>query len=69
MARSPPRTFVVCLSAVPPPSSLALNLPTPVRLLRAESNRELWVKDDGKIESDYGGNKPRKLAYLLADEG
>ncbi|MGC4000664.1 MAG: pyridoxal-phosphate dependent enzyme [Anaeromyxobacter sp.] len=28
-------------------------------------SRELWVKDDGAICTDYGGNKPRKLAYLL----
>ncbi|MCH2138116.1 MAG: pyridoxal-phosphate dependent enzyme [Phycisphaerales bacterium] len=25
----------------------------------------LWIKDDGHSASRYGGNKPRKLAYLL----
>jgi D-cysteine desulfhydrase len=40
-------------------------VPTPVRQLAAHESRELWVKDDGAICADYGGNKPRKLAYLL----
>ncbi|MCH2139367.1 MAG: hypothetical protein MK074_10010 [Phycisphaerales bacterium] len=25
----------------------------------------LWIKDDGHSATRYGGNKPRKLAYLL----
>lgn len=31
------------------------------------SGCELWLKDDGMICPDYGGNKPRKLAHLLED--
>ena len=28
---------------------------------------ELWIKDDGVIHPNYGGNKVRKLEFLLAD--
>ncbi len=42
--------------------------PTPVR--RCESldvhGGELWIKDDGGTASLYGGNKVRKLEYVLA---
>lgn len=46
------------------------HLPTPVRPL-ARTSRELgadlWLKDDGRSSSLYGGNKPRKLEFLLAE--
>ncbi len=44
-------------------------LPTPVRPLEAlgESlGAELWLKDDGPSGVSYGGNKVRKLGFLLA---
>lgn len=41
--------------------------PTPVRRLTAVlPGRELWLKDDSSTHPVYGGNKPRKLEYLLA---
>ena len=46
------------------------DLPTPVRRLRRlESNlgaTSLWVKCDDRSGPLYGGNKPRKLEYLVA---
>jgi D-cysteine desulfhydrase len=47
--------------------SIRLNLPSPVRRLLTTHASELWLKDDGRICDVYGGNKPRKLAYLLAE--
>ena len=48
-----------------------LDRPTPVqhleRLGRAVGKRELWVKRDDLSNAEYGGNKPRKLSWLLAD--
>jgi D-cysteine desulfhydrase len=44
---------------------IELHVPTPVRRIAVNGQRELWVKDDGAICAEYGGNKPRKLAYLL----
>ncbi len=43
--------------------------PTPVERLRALERRgcELWVKRDDLSAEPYGGNKVRKLEYLLAD--
>jgi D-cysteine desulfhydrase len=45
--------------------------PTPVRRLEeveAELGAaSLWVKDDGRSAPPYGGNKPRKLEWLLGD--
>lgn len=40
-----------------------------MRLLESVSTdqAELWVKDDGMLHPLYGGNKIRKLEYLLAD--
>jgi D-cysteine desulfhydrase len=42
--------------------------PTPVRLLEGYSTggSELWVKDDGRANPEYGGNKIRKLELVLA---
>ena len=36
--------------------------PTPIR----RCSPQLWVKDDGATATLYGGNKVRKLEYLLA---
>ena len=44
--------------------------PTPVRRLRAAlrgAGGEVWVKDDGTYGSVYGGNKVRKLEWILPD--
>jgi 1-aminocyclopropane-1-carboxylate deaminase/D-cysteine desulfhydrase-like pyridoxal-dependent ACC family enzyme len=45
-------------------------LPTPVRRLDALAEdaglSELWLKDDGASSRLYGGNKVRKLEFLLA---
>jgi D-cysteine desulfhydrase len=47
------------------------DLPTPVQPLKAlgESLRceSLWIKRDDLSAADYGGNKPRKLEFILAD--
>lgn len=46
-------------------------LPTPVRplahLARAAGIGELWVKQDDRSGEVYGGNKLRKLEFILAD--
>lgn len=46
-------------------------LPTPVHRLvefgRAIGARELWIKRDDETSPVYGGNKPRKLDFLLGD--
>lgn len=44
----------------------SLHLPSPVRRLLTGPGGEIWVKDDGRISSLYGGNKPRKLKSILA---
>jgi D-cysteine desulfhydrase len=38
--------------------------PTPIRHLEAPGGR-LWVKDEGAAASPYGGNKVRKLEWVL----
>ena len=40
--------------------------PTPVRKLDLGPGADLWVKDDGAF-APHGGNKARKLEWLLAD--
>ena len=42
--------------------------PTPVRRIVPPDARdgELWIKDDGATAPLYGGNKVRKLEYVLA---
>lgn len=42
--------------------------PTPVRRLEAlcRDDFDLWLKDDGASHPLYGGNKVRKLEYILA---
>ena len=45
-------------------------VPTAVQPLRHLSERvgaEVWVKRDDRSASLYGGNKPRKLEFLLGD--
>ncbi len=48
--------------------SLAVDAPSPVyRFSAAElPGGELWVKDDGRLNPRYGGNKVRKLGRVLA---
>jgi D-cysteine desulfhydrase len=44
--------------------------PTPVHRLKNISallKGEVWVKRDDKSSSTYGGNKPRKLEFILGD--
>jgi D-cysteine desulfhydrase len=42
--------------------------PTPVRPLLGLSERgDVWLKDDGVFGSAWGGNKARKLEWILAD--
>ena len=44
--------------------------PTPVTLaepLSRDLGVEVWVKNDGMSSALYGGNKVRKLEFLLAD--
>lgn len=47
-----------------------VDVPTPVEPLETLSrrlDREIWIKRDDRTSSAYGGNKPRKLEFLLAD--
>lgn len=46
-------------------TSIELHLPTPVRCLESDDRGELWLKDDARVCTIYGGNKPRKLQRLL----
>ncbi|HVY62611.1 MAG TPA: pyridoxal-phosphate dependent enzyme [Planctomycetota bacterium] len=46
---------------------LAAGLPTPVEPLRAFDLPRLFVKRDDRTSPLYGGNKVRKLEWLLAD--
>jgi D-cysteine desulfhydrase len=41
--------------------------PTPVRRLSAVAGAEVWCKEDGHYGGPYGGNKVRKLEWVLAD--
>jgi D-cysteine desulfhydrase len=41
-------------------------LPTPVRNAAALGD-DVWVKDDARSAEPWGGNKPRKLEWILAD--
>jgi len=47
-----------------------VNAPTPVERLEnvsAQIGKEIWIKRDDKTSPIYGGNKPRKLEFILAD--
>ena len=46
-----------------------VNTPTPVEQLETASSqlgKEIWIKRDDKVSDIYGGNKPRKLEFILA---
>ena len=43
------------------------HFPSPIRKVSFAEGKAFWVKDDGVISEVYGGNKVRKLEYLLAD--
>lgn len=47
-------------------AQLADGLPTPITTLETDSGM-VWVKRDDLTSSLYGGNKVRKLEYVLAD--
>lgn len=51
------------------PRVLLTQLPTPVRrlerLARARDLGDIWIKHDDRTGPLYGGNKPRKLEFLL----
>jgi len=40
---------------------------TPVEPWEGAPSREIWVKRDDLCTPDFGGNKPRKLEYLLGE--
>ena len=40
--------------------------PSPVRCAQLATGGRFWIKDDGGCSQVYGGNKLRKLEYLLA---
>ncbi|HEX8052269.1 MAG TPA: pyridoxal-phosphate dependent enzyme [Thermoleophilaceae bacterium] len=42
------------------------SLPTPVRAAPG-LGADVWVKDDARSAEPWGGNKPRKLEWILAD--
>jgi D-cysteine desulfhydrase len=47
-----------------------IEAPTPVQSLEALSahlGSEVWIKRDDKTSPTYGGNKPRKLEFLLGE--
>lgn len=47
-----------------------VNAPSPVHRLEHVSsrlNRDIWIKRDDKTSLHYGGNKPRKLEFILGD--
>jgi D-cysteine desulfhydrase len=43
------------------------SLPTPVQKLDHLGFANLWIKRDDRSSEEYGGNKVRKLEFLLAD--
>ena len=49
-----------------PPRLRFCDLPTPVRPLHGLSEH-LWMKDDSRTAKLWGGNKPRKLEFLLGE--
>jgi D-cysteine desulfhydrase len=47
-----------------------VNAPSPVHQLEHLSSRlsrDIWIKRDDKTSLSYGGNKPRKLEFILGD--
>lgn len=56
------------MSSIDPPRNHLLAGPTPLYLLErlsAELEREVWIKRDDLTPVGFGGNKVRKLEYLL----
>jgi D-cysteine desulfhydrase len=49
------------------PRVVLCDLPTPVRRLDGLGVDDVWVKDDSRSAPLWGGNKPRKLEWTLAD--
>jgi D-cysteine desulfhydrase len=52
------------------PWTALVQAPTPVHPLEKISSllgKEVWIKRDDKTSSEYGGNKPRKLEFLLGE--
>ena len=49
-----------------PPRVRFCDLPTPVRALPALGDG-LWMKDDSRTAKLWGGNKPRKLEFVIGD--
>ena len=45
------------------------DLPTPVQRIELRPGIETWVKRDDLTSRDYGGNKVRKMEFLLAHAG
>jgi 1-aminocyclopropane-1-carboxylate deaminase/D-cysteine desulfhydrase-like pyridoxal-dependent ACC family enzyme len=43
------------------------DFPTPVHMLKNTGEGRLWIKRDDKSSTEYGGNKVRKLEFVLAD--
>ncbi len=43
------------------------NFPSPIRQAASHDGHRFWIKDDGRCSGLYGGNKVRKLEYLLAE--
>jgi D-cysteine desulfhydrase len=43
------------------------NFPSPIRQAASHDGHRFWIKDDGRCSDVYGGNKVRKLEYLLAE--
>lgn len=41
--------------------------PSPVTQVTSAEGHRFWIKDDGRCATGYGGNKVRKLEYLLAE--
>lgn len=55
------------MSPIPPRVDLGVR-PTPI-IDAAALRKGLWIKDDGTSAPGYGGNKPRKLEFLLHGAG
>ncbi len=43
------------------------DFPSPIHQLQLPDGRAFWLKDDGACSKLYGGNKVRKLEFILAD--
>ena len=41
--------------------------PTPVHQIKLSDGTTFWIKDDGVCSTLYGGNKVRKLEYILSE--